>query len=308
MTSFQQIATACLVAAVVLGSLESAQAGKGRFHKTVSPDGSLVAFVSNVESGHAKIFVERADGTGRVQLTDKTYSDTAPEWSPDGKRIAFMSDRNGRWQLYVMDRDGTHVAQLSRDDTANSDGSPSWSPDGKRIAFASNRSDKWQVYTMDVDGANVEELSHDDTGATRPQYAPGGRLAFLAERGTASLAPLYDLVIVEGDKRTTLRAKSPIKDFAWCHDELIAYGVGGEIVFHDFAKGTDRTVRLVDIDARLDSHAAFEFRWQPMQKVLSCRIRFMGGVPEGTIIYGDNQLLTITPTGMAQLMDREDES
>jgi hypothetical protein len=89
---------------------------------------------------------------------------------------------------------------------------------------------------------------------------------------------------------------------------MIAYGVGGEIVFHDFAKGTDRTVRLVDIDARLDSHAAFEFRWQPMQKVLSCRIRFMGGVPEGTIIYGDNQLLTITPTGMAQLMDREDES
>lgn len=305
MTALQHITSASLIAVVTLGSLADAQAGNPRFDETTSPDGSRVAFVSSDKGGYARIVVERSDGTRRLELTGNGYSDFAPNWSPDGKRIAFVSDRNGKMQIFVMDRDGTGVEQLSDDDTAKNDSSPNWSPDGKRIAFVSNRSGKWQIYAMDIDGAKVEQLTHDDTGAMRPKYAPDGRVGYLAQRGHALKSALYDLVILEGDRHSTLRAKSAITDFSWGHKgRMIAYGLNGEIVFHDFRNGSDRSVRLIDIDKRLDTHAGFEFCWMPKQNVLSCRLRFMGDVPEGLVLFGDNQFLTISPSGAARLLNR----
>ena len=70
-----------------------------------------------------------------------------------GDLIAFQSDRDGDWEVFVMNADGTEVRQLT--DSDGWDGSPDWSPDGKRIAFTSDRYGDWEVFVMNADGSDV---------------------------------------------------------------------------------------------------------------------------------------------------------
>jgi len=96
-----------------------------------------------------------SDGTGITQLT-YDVTDTNPEVSPDGKKAAFMSQRDGNWEVYVMDLDGSGLQQLT--DNGDTDGLPVWSPDGQAIAFASDRSGEWAIWAMDPDGSNQRML------------------------------------------------------------------------------------------------------------------------------------------------------
>jgi TolB protein len=69
-------------------------------------------------------------------LTTSSGNDTQPDWSPDGQRIAFQSDRDGQLELYVMDADGSNPTRLTTTpDQALFVGAPSWAPDGIRIAY-----------------------------------------------------------------------------------------------------------------------------------------------------------------------------
>ncbi|MFB0534657.1 MAG: hypothetical protein ACETWR_06715 [Anaerolineae bacterium] len=95
------------------------------------------------------------DGTGITQLTSDT-SDTNPEASPDGKKAAFMSLREGNWEVYVMNIDGSGIKRLTNN--GDTDGLPIWSPDGQTIAFASDRSGEWAIWAMNPDGSNQRML------------------------------------------------------------------------------------------------------------------------------------------------------
>ena len=75
----------------------------------------------------------KADSQQFVRLTDNGHGDVQPAWSPDGQKIAFVSDRTGDAEIFVMNADGTDVVQLTNNPAA--DVEPSWSPDGKSIAF-----------------------------------------------------------------------------------------------------------------------------------------------------------------------------
>jgi len=68
-------------------------------------------------------------------------------------KIAFISDRDGKAQIYVMDADGSNVVNLTNDFFEN--WAPEWSPDGEKIAFQSDRDGNWEIYIMDVDGSNI---------------------------------------------------------------------------------------------------------------------------------------------------------
>ncbi len=108
-----------------------------------------------------------------TRLTFHDAFDSGPDWSPDGRRIAFASDRDGNREIYVMNADGFGVTRLTVNDAIDS--SPAWSPDGRRIAFHSTRDGNWEVYVMNADGSGVTRLTNNDARDWHPEWSPDGR-------------------------------------------------------------------------------------------------------------------------------------
>ncbi len=106
----------------------------------ISPDGKQIIFtrtwVDKVKDQYrSNLWIVDVDGSRARELTSGARNDSSPVWSPDGKRIAFLSDRDGTNQLHVMWLDTREVAQLTHLEQAPNN--IKWSPDGKRIAFTS---------------------------------------------------------------------------------------------------------------------------------------------------------------------------
>jgi TolB protein len=127
----------------------------------------------------------RADGTHIRRLTRNSgASDRSPAWSPDGKRIAFLSNRNatggpGKTEIWVMDTKGRHAVDLTHNAEINDH--PAWSPDGTRILFerAFGRLPTVQIYVMDADGSDQHQVGTLD--GFMPTWSPDGRqIAFIA--------------------------------------------------------------------------------------------------------------------------------
>jgi endonuclease YncB( thermonuclease family) len=134
-----------------------------REEERLSPDGRRRLFVG--EGSHsAQVFIESPihDLYGPVrprQLTFLTGLSYDPVWSPDGSRIAFVSQENGSDDIWVVNPDGSGAEWLVNNDW-EWDKHPSWSPDGNQIVFWSNRNGLKQVYVMDSDGSNVRNISN----------------------------------------------------------------------------------------------------------------------------------------------------
>ena len=153
-----------------------------------------IAFVSR-RDGNPEIYVMDADGKNQRRLTNNRAGDWFPSWSPDGRRIAFISERDGHprpripgWftsEIYVMDADGGNQQNLTNH--PSDDRSPSWSPDGKRIVFQSDRdNDKGhniEIYVMDADGSNQINITNNLANDEDPSWSPDGkRIVFAAQR------------------------------------------------------------------------------------------------------------------------------
>ena len=78
-------------------------------------------------------------------------------WSPDGRRIAFVSDRDGNDEVYVINVDGSGLRNLTRNPAR--DGHPAWSSDGRTIGFVSNRGGNRDIYVMNADGSGQRNLT-----------------------------------------------------------------------------------------------------------------------------------------------------
>lgn len=104
----------------------------------ISPDGRQVVFTREwidavKDQSRTNLWIATMDASRVHELTAGAWRDSAPVWSPDGKRIAFLSDRDGTTQLHVLFVETGAVAQLTRLERAP--GSVKWSPDAKRLAF-----------------------------------------------------------------------------------------------------------------------------------------------------------------------------
>ena len=101
------------------------------------------------------IILSQSDGTNPRQVVAGT-NETNPESSPNGRQVAFMSLRDGNWEVYVARIDGGDPRRLTKN-PAN-DGLPTWSPDGRHIAFVTDRDGPWALWVMRPDGTGQRRL------------------------------------------------------------------------------------------------------------------------------------------------------
>jgi Tol biopolymer transport system component len=109
------------------------------------------------------------------------WKDGSPAWSPDGKRLAFYSERDGNSEIYVMNADGSGVTRLTN--TEADEGYPAWSPDGLTITFDSDRDGNFEIYAMKPDGSNVRRLTTNAARDVSASWSPdGSTIVFMSDR------------------------------------------------------------------------------------------------------------------------------
>src|SRR5467141_691444 len=172
-----------------------AGAGYGHARVTATAPGGKTAAADVYVVGEILVASSRANPPGKFQLyaiersnlaqltklTPDTTSASDPAFSPDGSRIAFVSQRDGNAEIYIMNADGTASTRVTND--PQPDGRPSFTPDGQALVFHSARNGgKQQIWAVNVDGSGVTQLTRDSVNSS-PTISPDGQtIAYVSTR------------------------------------------------------------------------------------------------------------------------------
>jgi Tol biopolymer transport system component len=227
------------------------------------PDLLLVS----TRDGEYAIYTMDATGGRQVRLTedrdgvsiDDVFFQVEPAWSPNGQKIAFASKRNGTFDLYVVNADGSGTKTLTS--TPDHDGHPTWSPDGTQLAF--ERGERGDIYVMDADGTRPRRITDHPSQEIHPSWSPDGRwIVFVRRTPETRISELW-LMRPDGSRLhqlTSLQAGSLSP--SWSPD-------GRRIAFSTNGGGTRFDIYTVGINGkglrRLTRSAddAFEPAWSP---------------------------------------------
>lgn len=159
----------------------------------VSPGGDEVV-LSLSRDGNPEIYRLAIDGTRPRRLTFGRSTESSPCWSPDARRIAFVSDRSGSPQIYLMSAAGGTAERITFQGRYNT--SPDWSPKGDLLVFTSQVDGVYQICTVDVETKVITRLTTGPSAKEDPSWAPDGRHVVYSVR-SGGRSDLYMLDIYE---------------------------------------------------------------------------------------------------------------
>ena len=143
-----------------------------------SPDGSKIVFVLEIYLNfnmENDIYIMNSDGSNQTNLTNNPGMDRFSQFSPDGTKILFTSNRSGAAELYTMNYDGSEVTNLTNTPT-DSEYNAQYSPDGERITYVSDMHPGDGVHIMDSDGNNNTLITLSDCNPVTPRFSPDSSL------------------------------------------------------------------------------------------------------------------------------------
>ena len=156
----------------------------GAAQPALSRDGKRIVYVSarHVAWNDAKVpfntelYLMNADGSGQRRISNSSYGEMTPTFSPNGQKIAFATKRDGNWQIYCANYDGSFPKRVTQN--GGLDCAPAFSPDGKQLVFQSQRDGQWDIYRIDVDGSGETRLT--THGGRTPSFnADGSKILYL---------------------------------------------------------------------------------------------------------------------------------
>jgi hypothetical protein len=214
---------------------------------SLSPDGKFVAFAAKV-AGRFKIFAAELGAGNRPigparQLTSGAGHDEQPAWSPNGKKLSYVSHEDKTVGLFVMNADGSGAAKVADLSLNFRDACPAWSPDGTRIAY----SNEGALWIVPADGGQPEKLGDD---VWFPSWSHDGKQIACFRREPW---PALTLLSVDGAKRTILVPKvGEPGETSWSPDGssilFKARSIGpreGNLWIADVATGRVRPVKIL---------------------------------------------------------------
>lgn len=183
-------------------------------------------------------------------------SQTVSTSAQQGDEIVFHSNRDGDYEIYIANLDGSDVRQLTSNNAQ--DETPRVSPDGRRIAFVSNRDGNDEIYVMNRDGSEQTRLSFDPAADKLPAWSPDGRhITFQTARYGVS-----DIVIIDADGSNLRQvADTPEREghTSWSVDDRLVYNASMELFWQIYVSDLDGNRRKLT-DSRVDEWSP---EWSP---------------------------------------------
>jgi TolB protein len=158
------------------------------------------------EGKRYRLVISDADGQNIRSAMNSGEPIISPSWSPDGKKVAYVSFEDRKPVIYVHELATGRRIALSNQKGNNS--APAWSPDGKKLAISLSKDGNTQIYSINADGTGLQRLTRGYTIDTEPQYSADGRyIYFTSDRG--GNPQIYRMSAegeqVEGGKRITFK-------------------------------------------------------------------------------------------------------
>jgi serine/threonine-protein kinase len=217
-----------LLALLLLGGLLLALGGRAAQQPAVLPDPTTPLVPSATTAAEATA-VPEATTVPEATAVPETAASPAPDVPVPTGQMVFTSQRDGDWDIYAMNADGSNLRNLTNNNV--DDFAPAWSPDGRTVAFHSYLDGDEEVYVMDADGSNLRKLTNNFVNDREPTWSPDGwQIAFWSDsNGT------WDIFVMNADgseRRRLTTAFADDFDPHWSPD-------GQSIVFASNRSGND---------------------------------------------------------------------